>query len=403
MWDAKPLDMKLDIYKKIAEEAFPRLKRLVLYGLGEPFLNPNIIEMLKVAREHLPKESQIIVSTNGSLVDDKLADKIFQDIGIDFISFSIDTIDEYKLGYIREGSEPATILKNFQHIAKIKDKAKKEFKLGIEAVIMQDNFWDLPHLVQNSAESNVDFIIVSHVVPYTQKVFQKTLYTTLSKPSFEIIKPSLNYGWRLILEAAQENYSRIYEADIELKSFEIIRKYWEQAEKTGYWINIPLLLKSKDKIDISRQTEEIFLLSQKIAYEQQVDLKLPKLYPDAKERKCPYVAKKTMVIRSDGLAVPCIEFMYSHPLHINMHMKNVREIILGNVKKENIREVWEKETCINFRKVREKIASNIPWCGDCPYSTLGCFYIKSNEADCYANEPGCNECIYSANLAQCNI
>lgn len=401
-WNAKSLDMTLDLYKKIAEEAFPRLKRLILYGLGEPFLNPNIGEMLKIARRHLPKESQITISTNGSLLNEHLANKIIE-TGIDSMSFSIDTIDESILGRIREGSEPATIVKNFRNVAKIKEKAEKEFKLGIEAVIMEDNFRDLPNLVKNSAESSVDYIIVSHVVPYSQEVYEKTLYTTLSKQPLEIIKPSLDYGWRIIREALQELLSGTHGPSVELKSTEIIKGYWERAEKSGYWINIPLLLRSKEKIEKIRQTEEIFSLSRKIAYKYQIDLKLPKIYPDAKERKCPYVEKKTLVIRSDGLAAPCIEFTYPHFLYINTHVKNVHEVSFGDAKRQSVEDIWKRNAYANFRKNREKMALTIPWCGDCPFSTLGCFYIKTNKVDCHANEPGCSECLYSVNLAQCNI
>ena len=57
VWNAKPLDLNLNLYRKIAESSFSRLNRLILYGLGEPFVNPNFPEMLRIARKHLPKES----------------------------------------------------------------------------------------------------------------------------------------------------------------------------------------------------------------------------------------------------------------------------------------------------------------------------------------------------------
>jgi hypothetical protein len=36
VWDAKPFDLDLDLYEKIAQSSFSRLSRLILYGLGEP-------------------------------------------------------------------------------------------------------------------------------------------------------------------------------------------------------------------------------------------------------------------------------------------------------------------------------------------------------------------------------
>ena len=102
VWDAKPSDLSLDLYKRISK-SFPHLKRLILYGLGEPFINPSFLRMLKIARSFIPEECRIIVSTNGSLLKPQIARKILK-IGIDSLSFSIDTADPAKLGRIREGS-----------------------------------------------------------------------------------------------------------------------------------------------------------------------------------------------------------------------------------------------------------------------------------------------------------
>lgn len=71
----------------------------------------------------------------------------------------------------------------------------------------------------------------------------------------------------------------------------------------------------------------------------------------------------------------------------------------GDLKKEKFEEILNKEAYVNFREVRQRVAENIPWCGDCPYSTLGCFFTKTSTLDCYINEPACNECLYSVNLA----
>jgi len=403
VWNAKPLDLNLNLYRKIAESSFSRLNRLILYGLGEPFVNPNFPDMLRIARKHLPKESTITISTNGSLLSPHVADKIFKEATVDSISFSIDTMNMVKLGRIREGSKPTVIMDNFQYVAGIREKVGRNFKLGVEVVIMKDNFRDLPQLVKNLAEKDVDYILVSHVVPYTEEVFRNSVYMTLSKPSFDIIRPSLKYGWSLIREATQEPLGRAYGVSIKQKSAEMVMNFWKTAEEAGYWINLPLLFESKDKGEIIDQVEETFLESAKIAYEYQMDLRLPSLYPDAKDRSCPYVNKNTMVVRSDGIAVSCLEFMYPHPLYVNTHLKKIYDVSFGDLKKKKVGDIWSKEAYARFREVRRNLAENIPWCGDCPYSTLKCFFTERNQLDCYANTPACSECIYSVNLAQCNI
>jgi len=403
VWNAKPLDMDLALYRKIAEECFPLLKRLVLYGFGEPFIHPHILEMLRIARKRLPNDGEILISTNGSLLTQQIAEKITKEIGVDSISFSVDTISQAKLSRLREGSNLKLIASNIETLAKSKDEAKRDFRLGLEIVIMEDNFSDLPELVKFAADKNVDYIIASHVVPYTQEVFAKTMYLTLSRPTIEILKPSLRHGWRIIRESTLELFGKAYDVKMETASTELIRSFWTEAEKKGYWINLPLLLSSTEKLEALTRLEEVFHGSEKIAHEYQIDLKLPNLYPDAKERRCPYIEKETLVIRSDGAVSPCQEFMYTHPVYVNAHKKGIHEVFFGDAAKERIKEVWQRKPYTTFREIRRDITRNVPWCGDCPYSALGCFYTKTNDVDCYANAPTCNECLYSVNLAQCNI
>ena len=402
VWNAKPMDLNMDLYKRIAKSAFPHIKRLILYGLGEPLINPNIIEMIRVARERMPKDGEIMMSTNGSLLRPKLAEKMLR-LGVDNISFSIDTADIAKLKYIREGSEPTAILRNFRHIAKMKRRSNGSFKLGIEAVIMKSNFMDLPDLVEEVSNEDVDYILVSHVIPYTRQIFQNAVYITLSRRPFEIVRPTLNYGRRLMLEAIYETFCKIYGVNIETKASKMIEEFWSEAERSGYWINLPLLFESMDKIAIIEDVEHIFGVSRKIAYERDIELKLPNLYPDAKDRRCPYVERATAVVRSDGLVTPCLEFTYGHTVYVNAHMKSVNPVILGDLKNGDIGEIWSGENYVMLREARRRMPDNIPWCGDCPYSASKCFFTETNNMDCYTNGPGCSECLYSVNLAQCNI
>lgn len=402
VWDTSPIDLNLNLYKKIAKSVFQHLKRLILYGLGEPFLNSSFLDILKIARENLSKDSEIIVSTNGSTLNPRLAEKILR-IGVDNISFSIDTSDAEKLKHIRSGAEPESLIDNFRNIARIKRLCGNSFKIGVEVVLMRSNFMDLPKLVEKVAEEGADYILVSHVIPYTETMFLDSIYVTMSKKSLDITKSILGYGRKAIADAIYEAIGMIYGIKIEHKVSKIIDEFWMEAESNGYWINLPLLFESVDRISTIKEVEEAFNLSLKTAHEYSLDLKLPSLYPDAKKRICPYVDKGTVFVRSDGVITPCSEFAYRHPVYINAHIKTVNPVIFGNSWNEDIIDVWNKERYVVFREIRRDMPKNIPWCGDCPYSASKCFFAETNNMDCYLNEPGCSECLYSVGLAQCNI
>ena len=82
VWNTKLRDLDLSLYKKIAKESFKNLDKLDLYGIGEPLQNPNFLEMVKIARELLPRDSKIFFSTNGTYLTPKISSKLVKEIGV---------------------------------------------------------------------------------------------------------------------------------------------------------------------------------------------------------------------------------------------------------------------------------------------------------------------------------
>ena len=68
--------LSLDSFQSLAEEVFPNLEKLVLYGFGEPLIHPDFIEMLEISRKYLPSESKVTFTTNGSLLNKNRIDTI---------------------------------------------------------------------------------------------------------------------------------------------------------------------------------------------------------------------------------------------------------------------------------------------------------------------------------------
>ena len=403
VWNVKPLDFNLDLYKKLAKTAFPNLDKLILYGFGEPFVNPNLREMVRVARRYLPKDGEILINTNGSLLESKVADKLLTEIGVGSISFSIDTIEASKFEYIRRGSKPKAVWKNLHYVARIKDRVVEDFRLGVEIVMMRSNYNELPDLISKLAHEGVDYIVVSHLIPYSDELYGDIAYTTVSRRPFEIARSALKLRPYLILDATVDLLKTTYGFNHRSEASKILRKIWDEAEKEGYWINLPLIINSIDHFKFLSEVERVLDKSLKISREYGVELKIPTVYPESNMRICPYIDKDATFIRADGMVTPCLEFAYTHPEYINGHKKIVYEVVFGNVWRENLNDIWCKDDYVSFRDVRRRISETVPWCGDCPYSATGCFFVKTNETDCYINRYGCNECLYSAGIAQCNI
>ena len=389
-WKAKQRDMDIKLFKKIISETNP--EKLDLYGIGEPLLHPKFLEMVKLARD-----SKISFTTNGSLLKPRITDILSRDI--DSISFSIDTLDPKKLQKIRRGSNAGEILRNFEYLLKVKN----DMEIGINVVITKENFMDLPQIVKKAGEKGVDFVNVSHVVPYNKSIFDLAVFITPSNYSYEIADSVLDKGWDFIHDSIVEAQV-ISESlkDIEPKSFSQYKNIWKKAEKNGYWVNFPMLLEIKDKMKLLNEVKKSFEISEEIAKDFGVRVDLPEFFPDAKNRKCPYIEKKATIIRADGKIVPCFEFAYPHTTYVNMHSKEIKDVVFGDVNDRSTEEIWKSEQYRSFRELRRNIPENIPWCGDCVYSTLNCWFVDKNE-DCYGNSPSCSECLYSMNIAKCVI
>ncbi len=397
-WRAKLRDMELSLFRR-AVESVDSVERVDLYGFGEPLLNPELAGMVREASRRF-SDAEMFLSTNGSMTDEETVERLFQ-LGLNSISFSVDTPNPFKLERIRRGAAGRRIRKNL--LSALRIKKKFDTSVGIEVVVTEENYSELPELISQVIEEGVDFITVTHVIPYNREVYKTACYLGISGPSLELLESVADEAEEVIYRSVVELLGVSHFTDYELSNYERYGGLWDMAVRRGYWINFPLLLSQKDRISLARRCEKLFETCRKKAKEYGVLIDLPSVFPDAKNRSCRYMEREAVFIRSDGLVVPCMEFAYSHDEVVNNHVKEVHKVVMGDLRRSSISDIWDSENYRRFRSVRRDLPRNIPWCGDCVYSSLDCWYVQSNELDCYSNTNTCNECLYSVDIAKCVI
>ncbi len=401
-WNIRIQDMPSALFKKLSK-SFDEMEKVVLYGLGEPLTHPDFMEMARLARDRMKKDGEISFSTNGSLLSARVAEKLLKDIGVNMISFSFDTIETSALERLRVGAESHIILENLKEVSRLKNFSRFPFTLSIEVVLTKDILHYLPKLVEFAAQNGVDSILVTNVVPYTELFNEQQLFLTLSEASYNIVKDFLDEGWNIIHDAVIESHSLTYTGKSVSSALEKYRMLWKKAEEYGCWINFPMLIQMKSTLENVKETLQVFKESIKLASDYGIELRLPNQFADGKKRVCPYVDKDFAIVRVDGNIVPCMEFMYTHYEYINLHKRLVKEVLFGNVIEEDLEKIWSSDDYKNFRILRKDLNKNFPWCGECVYSTLNCYYTSSSEKDCVGNKDSCSECLYSVNIAQCML
>ena len=111
-------NLKIDVFTKILEQLQDRLIYLIFYFQGEPYINPQFLEMVRLASE---KGIYTITSTNGHFLNDENAKKTIES-GLDRIIISIDgTTQEVYQQYRKEG-KLENVIQGTKNIIKWKKK-----------------------------------------------------------------------------------------------------------------------------------------------------------------------------------------------------------------------------------------------------------------------------------------
>jgi radical SAM protein with 4Fe4S-binding SPASM domain len=144
-------DMDFELFKKIIDEAALHLPvTLVIFFRGESLLHPEFFDMVKYAKEK--GIGPIQLASNGLLVTDDIADKLIKS-GIDYISFSLDTLDEEIYNNSRLTGD---IIKSTENIVKLSKKCKELKKQGFDVPTLQVSTIDID-IYKNRQQEFIDF------------------------------------------------------------------------------------------------------------------------------------------------------------------------------------------------------------------------------------------------------
>lgn len=402
----------LDLFQRLSQEIFPSIKRLVLYGMGEPLMHPSFLEMLKIAKANLSTNASLFFLTNGSLLTPKIIDRILEESLADEVAFSCETLtskDSSKVGHSLKVNE---VFSNLRYL--LNHDHRSNIKIGIETVLMNSNYKYLPEMVKKLGELGADYFSVSHLYPYDSSLSEEVLYTMISKEALIILDELGESGWDFILGVTKEQFGKKmqltfrerykHKENIKTKDRPYSEKYdklLKKAKEMNVTLNIPLYMNEREKIERLQELQNIFSRSKDNAKDLGIELILPSIFSEFKNRRCPYQSIDATVIRADGEVAPCFKYLYDHNSSLNQHERATSSHSFGNIDSQPFASIWNGEKYRRFREKLNEMNKNIPFCGNCSLSSSNCFYAIEDTSDCWGNEPSCSECPYSMNLTRC--
>lgn len=377
---------------------FTHLDTVVFSGIGEPLLHPELEQMIAATRSSLPAESLIGLQTNGHLLDDSRAASLIS-AGLDRICISMDGASADTLRENRSGAEMTHIENAFRAVGRARKTPKsRPVQLGIEYVLMQNNLTQLPRALEQAALNGATFAIVSQMLPYDEAVKDEILYTANTDASIRFFREQqaaarsrgldleeyLSVRWKYIRSAREQELITFVEAMIS-----------EATER-----QIPFHFRKLLAFDgqLSRQVESVFTQAQRCADKYDLELELPALHPRF-ERQCEFVQNKSVFLAWDGRIYPCYMLWHRYKCFFDGRAKPVAFDAFGRVPDQDILEIWNTPTFVDFRK--EVANYDFPYCSNCNVGPCDLISNEDFEYDCFAMEVPCGDCPWCMGLMQC--
>jgi MoaA/NifB/PqqE/SkfB family radical SAM enzyme len=172
-------DMSLKLAQAL-DGIYGRSSFVVATGLGEPFLNPEFISILRYLKE---KKAIVSLTSNGTLLGEKQA-RALVDEAVDRVVFSIDSPDPETFKKIRLGADLNQILKNIERLADVRERSGQSLPYMIlEFVAMAKNLHQLPDVADLARALGFDEVIVQnlfkHFAPGYNSFYQKNRLSAL--------------------------------------------------------------------------------------------------------------------------------------------------------------------------------------------------------------------------------
>jgi radical SAM protein with 4Fe4S-binding SPASM domain len=195
-------NLKSNFFINIIDQLHSKLIYLIFYFQGEPYINPEFLDMVKYASD---KGIYTITSTNGHFLNDANAKKTIES-GLDRVIISVDgTTQEVYENYRKEG-KLESVLQGARNLVKW----KKEMKSATPHIIFQflvvkPNEHQIPDIYKLAEEIGVDEVKLKTAQVYDYEngneliptIEKYSRYKSNGDGTYSIKSTLLNHCWKL--------------------------------------------------------------------------------------------------------------------------------------------------------------------------------------------------------------
>ncbi len=195
-------NLKTDFFRKIINELGSHLSYLIFYFQGEPYINPDFLDMVAYAKN---KGIYTITSTNGHFLNDDIAKKTIES-GLDRIIISIDGTTQETYESYRKNGRLDKVLEGAENIVKWKKLLRSSTPHTVfQFLVVKPNEHQIAEVYQLAKQIGIDEVKLKTAQVYDFKngnplIPENDKYSRYQKQKngTYVIKNSLsNHCWKL--------------------------------------------------------------------------------------------------------------------------------------------------------------------------------------------------------------
>lgn len=155
-------DLTLDEFKSIIDDMEEYLLFLILWEWGEPFMHPQLPELISYAHE---RDIKTLTSTNAHFLHDEEYLKRILQSGLTTLIVAIDSLEQERYEVYRQKGNLSKALDGLKRLVRLKRELKSETLINLRMVIMKQNEHELPRLRSFAKKTGVDIFTVKSLNP----------------------------------------------------------------------------------------------------------------------------------------------------------------------------------------------------------------------------------------------
>ena len=264
-------DLPLAVFNNLAP-ALTRAKTLILNGIGEPLLHPDLAEIIRLARSCMPPGATIGFQSNGLLLDERRSLDLIA-AGLNTVCLSLDSLEENPF---RNGEHlVAAVSRAVKHLAAARQRLAADLRIGLEMVLTRENIRKLPQFVRWAGDNGADFFIATHLLHYDRATEGSGLFNPNPPEAMQLFNSYKEQAAALGTDLTNclATYLKFKKTEADLKVLQLFHNLLQEARDRDIQLHLQSLLDHANTDP--RVKEEAFADGRAMAEHYGIELFLP--------------------------------------------------------------------------------------------------------------------------------